>query len=243
MEAVPANGHAEGTALTPAQHAYYVGYIAVLVACFTPFKLLAYTLPTLFTAWMLYSAYTPAAGNRLAKIALVAAGIAVLHEILGHPFILSNYLIALVTFSAALPILVLDARSFGSRELLQRMLLATTVMILIQGIWGSVQGINEAIHRGTFGENVGDWVEGTIHPALAAEMAGSNPMFAINMALMLIACLSLPGIFTGKRTKALVIGTFSFVLASVVHVFIFLIAAGALSVVLLRRARTVAETE
>src|SRR5262245_58971887 len=65
-------------------------------------------------------------------------------------------------------------------------------------------------------------------------------MFAVNLAMMLLACLSLPRRRDGSRRTVLIVGAISLVLASVVHVLVFLVGAIAVAAILLRAQRNAA---
>lgn len=216
------------------QRIFYAGFVTVLIACFTPFKMLAYLLPILFTLWVGLS--TPAAivRNRLVALLVVIAILPVFYYLLVAEFLITNYLLAVLTYSTAIPILVIDGRALASRELLHRTVVATSTMVGIQGVIGVVQALYGVAETGTFSFSTGDRVMGTIHPSLTAEGLGANPMFAINMALMLLACLLLPHMDRKRGRAAFYVGTCALVFASVIHVLVLLVVAGVTAVVLTR---------
>jgi hypothetical protein len=103
-------------------------------------------------------------------------------------------------------------------------------MLLIQGALGIVQAAYGATQTGGVGGANGDFVEGTIHPQLAAERASGNPFYAINLSIMLLCSVALPARATMLRGASLAIGSVALVLASVMHVLVFLAIACALAV-------------
>ncbi len=209
--------------------AYFVGFVAVLLACWSPLKILAYALPTLFTGWLLLRAPSGISSNRLAGLLSFAVLVAFVHSLIVDEFLVFNFVLALITYSAFLPILVIDSKHLASRELVIQLRRVTSTMIVVQGVIGIIQAVYGATQTGTFGGGNGDHVQGTIYPFLGVEGGFANPMFATNMVLMLLACLSMPGVLSGPRRNYLVIGVVALVLASVVHVMAFLIAAGGLA--------------
>jgi hypothetical protein len=97
-------------------------------------------------------------------------------------------------------------------------------LLLIEGTLGIIQAIYGFFRTGTFSSANGDHVEGTIHIGLAPEGAFANPMFAVNMTFLCL--LALVAVIKFRyRYYPLIIGLLSLVLASVVHVILFLITA------------------
>lgn len=212
-----------------------VGFVAVLIGCFTPLKALAYLLPCLFTLWVALHGGVPR--NRMFAIAITIAIGAVAYPLIVREFLVVNYLVAIVTYSTVIPIVAIENRWVASRDLLEKLLAIMVPMILLQGAIGIVQAVYGAVQSGTLSADNGDRVAGTIYPHLSPENAFSNPMFAVNMAMMLLACMSLPGALDGRRRKALIVGAISLVLASVVHVLVFLVAAAVAAVLFVRAPR------
>jgi len=215
--------------------AYYSAFVLALVVCFSPLKILAYAMPTVFVLWIALAAPNGISRNRLVGLVGVIVALPILYELAVAEFLYSNYLLAIVTYSAFLPIILVDARALASRELFTRMLGALAVMVGLQGTFGILQAVYGAMHSGSFGGSNGDLVMGTIFPHFYAEGLGANPMFAVNMSLMLVACLAAPGTIRGLRRQYLTIGAVALVLASVMHVLIYLVAAVVTALFLTRR--------
>lgn len=212
---------------------YYSGFILVLIACFSPFKILTYALPALFTLLILTAERSTVMRNRLVTIGCGAVGVGLFYAVAAPEFLAANYLLTMVTYSAFLPILVIDSTQLASRKLLEKLLVACATMLLVQGVYGVVQALYGVTQTGSFAGANGDYVEGTLHPQLGAEMAASNPMFAINLSLMILACLAIPEVLA-RRRSALMVACIALVLASVVHVLVFLVAAVVIALVLSR---------
>ncbi len=172
--------------------------------------------------------------NRLVLAAGTACAVGVFYELVAPEFLIANYLLALVTYSAVLPLVVMDTRTLASTKLYSRTVRVIVVMLAVEGTVGIVQAVHGAIETGSFGGANGDYVAGTIHPYLTAELAFSNPVFAVNMTIMLVATLALPE-FARGRLRALVLGAIALVLASVVHVLVFLVIAVVFAVATTRR--------
>lgn len=222
----------------PVQRAYYAAFVACAVVCFSPFKLIAHALPLVFVAYVITAAGTVRMRNRLVLVGIAAVALGLFYEVVAEDFLVTNYLLALVTYSAVLPLLVIDSRSLASPVLYAKLVRFTIGMVGVQGVVGIVQAIHGAMVTGSFGGANGDYVTGTIHPFLSAELAFSNPMFAVNMSIMMIACLATPD-QVRSRIRAFALGGVALVLASVVHVLVFLVAAFGFALVTTRR-RTVA---
>jgi hypothetical protein len=207
-----------------------------LIACFTPFKLVSYLVPTALVGWLMIRAPRLVPRTSLLAVILAATTLGVFYALISDEFLTFNYLLALVTYSSFLPILVVDGRVLASRRLLEKLLTAATFMLAVQGVIGIAQAIYGAIHTGSFANGNGDYVQGTINPTWLSKGGFDNPMFAANLALIIIASLSLPDHIAKSRRLHLVVGTVALVLASVVHVLMFA-AASLLVALVITRAR------
>ncbi len=115
-------------------------------------------------------------------------------------------------------IAVIPSRGLAGAELMRKMMKVASALLFIEAAVGLVQALVQFSVSRTFDFGNGDIVQGTINPTLSADSTFSNPMFAVNVA-MLILCLWFTG---GKRTTSrsviLVLGSTALVLAAVVHV-------------------------
>jgi hypothetical protein len=153
------------------------------------------------------------------------SGMIAFYGLLNVEFQLQNALIAFVTWIGIIVVLIIPIRNIGSPWLKQKLERLAWKVLLVEAVWGIVQGIYGYLQTGTFDLATGDYVEGTIHPSLAPELTYSNVMFAINIALLLLFLL--PVVRYQRNLKNMVIyslGVLAFVMASVVHVILFLIA-------------------
>jgi hypothetical protein len=217
---------------------FYYGFVGVLVVCFSPLKVLAYAAPFGFLFWLLSRAPWLMPRNRLIGVIGGTVAVGVFYRLVAPEFLLGNYFLAVITYSAFFPVLIVDARQLASKELMRRMLLLCSAVVLFEGILGIAQAVYGATQTGGFGGWNGDHVEGTIHPQPAPDSTFSNPMFAINMAAMMLAGLCAPDAFGPRKRLRLIIGCVVLVLASVIHVLIFLVAAIACGLLLARTRRT-----
>jgi hypothetical protein len=172
---------------------------------------------------------------------ICAAAMPVFYALIADEFLLANYGLALLTYSAFIPVIVLDGRVLASKRLLERCTSAVSVMVLVQGIVGTVQAVYGATQSGTFSQDNGDIVAGTIYPHLSAERAFGSVMFVVNMTVMIVVGLAIPATFGGSRRIRLAMGIVAIVLASVVHALIFIVAAVLVAWILTRP--TVRHTE
>jgi hypothetical protein len=222
---------------TPLQRAYYVGFVACAIACFTPFKLISYALPIGMVAWLLVVG-TVAMRNRVVIIVAAAIAGGVFYELVSDELLVANYVLALLTYSAVLPVLVVETRGLASGALYEKLVRFVIILVALEGGVGVIQALYGVSQTGSFGGANGDYVAGTIHPYLSPELAFSNPVFAVNMTVMLIACLALPA-FAQRKLKALGLGAVALVLASVVHALVFLVVAVAFAFITTRRTQRV----
>ncbi len=205
--------------------AYYAAFVLALVVCFSPLKILAYAMPAVFVMWLVLATPHALTRNRLVGLIGAIVGLPILYELAIAEFLYSNYLLAMVTYSAFLPVVLVDNHALASRWLFEKMHGAVVVMIAVQGVFGILQAGYGAIESGSFGGSNGDRVMGSIFPYFHPEGLGANPMFAVNMSLMLIACFAAPTALHGLRRPYLGLGAIALVLASVMHILVYLVVA------------------
>jgi len=204
-----------------APRAYRIGYLIVLIGCFLPSKVVAYALPFALFGWLAVKAPTAIRWNRVLAIGVAIVTLPVIYVLVDDEFLIANYLLAIVTYSSFLPIVAIDGRRLASATLVEDLAVPTGWMILVQGCVGLVQAVAGAIEAGSFGGGNGDRVQGTIHLSLQPESSFSNPMFAVNMVMMLLLCLAAPSLLDTRARRRLLVGVTALVLASVIHVLIF----------------------
>ncbi len=229
---VTANTDARSTRsypLTRRQQAYLWSFLLALVLCWSPFKALGYLAPFLVTAcyWILAPSSRVSAGILTYFAVWFIA--AVLHS-LQPGFFWWSALVWLLTHSVWALILFTPTRPLTSWRLWERMLQIAAWVVAFEAMWGLVQAWYGFLQTGRIAGSTGDYVEGTIHPALHAEMAFSNPIYATNMTLLLV--LMIPAtVYQRKWRIQFALGILALVLASVVHVLFLLAVAIGLAVV------------
>lgn len=222
------------TSRTREGNALYAAFLGVLIVCFTPLKPVGYLLPWGFTLWLAMTTPQLISRSRMSALVAILAVLPVIYAVISDEFLYANYIIAALTYSSIVPIVALRTEQLASRQLLERIVSVVVTMIAIQGAVGIAQALYGAFEGGTFAESNGDRVQGTIYPFLSAEGRGANPMFAVNMALMLLGVLSRPDLLTRRRRIILLVGAVSLALASVMHVLIYMVVAIAMALLLAR---------
>lgn len=214
--------------------AYFECFLLALVLCWLPSKLLGYIAPFGVLVWfVLRTGSQRTVRNTLIWLMLWAASV-VIHALLLPSFFFQSALLTLLTYSAWITVFSIPNYAVRSGVLWDKMLRYLRWVIGIEATLGIVQAIyGYTTQTGTFGSANGDFVEGTIHPALPSSLSMSNPIFAINMTLMLIAIF--PSVLLhGRGRMVFALGLVSLVLASVKHGLLFLAIAMAVSVVFFR---------
>ena len=212
---------------------YFIVTIIAMVICWSPFNVLAYVAPFIVLALLILLGRS----GRLIKRTLAWVWLwlimMVFYSLINSEFQFGNAIVAFVTWAGIIVLLLIPVSEFNSPLIRHKLERFAWKILLVEAVWGITQGIYGYIHSGSFDSANGDYVEGTIHPPLPAELAYSNVMFAINIALLLLFLL--PSIWRGPRISRIIIytlGTVVFVMASVVHTIFFLLAAGGISALL-----------
>lgn len=214
--------------------AYFQGFIIALLLAWSPFKLLAYGAALLMLGWFIVRTRSKIVVGNLLLLILLWLVLILVHAPFIGEFAWAAALLTALTYSSFIPILVIPTRFLMDRQLFPRMLRWIAAFTAIEGVWGLVQGFYAFRQSGSFDVANGDAVEGTIHPWLAPELAFANPMFAANMTVLLLALLPTL-LIRRKYMLAVILGLMSLILASVVHVLLFLTAAGILVGILYSR--------
>jgi hypothetical protein len=213
--------------------AYFGAFVVVLLACWSPVKWLPYIAPFAAVVWM-----GAAAGGRIIWLRLAQWTLAWVVWILAFgsfkaDFTWHSAFIALVTYGTFAFVWVVPARMLDARGLVDRLSRLSGGVLLLEALFGIAQAVAGYRENGTFDLDTGDWVQGTIHPHLDAGRAFANPMYAANIAFMLLAVA--PMVVREKRWRGtFLLGIVSLVLASVMHVLFLLAAAIAFAVVFYR---------
>lgn len=191
----------------------------VLALC--PIKALAYASPVFALGWYLLTSGSTRAKQRTLLWVAAWVGCIVVYNLYIPHFDLTSAILEIFTYgSFALPFAVPN-NELSSRNLLLRMTQACATALLLESCIGLLQGVAGAIQTGNFDIASGDYVQGTIYPLLHPDLAFANPMFAVNLSFMLLALLPFAATSRRWRRRAL-LGVAVLVLASVMHVLIFL---------------------
>ena len=219
-------------ALTRQEKAYLYAFWAALLVAWSPFKLLAFLVPYLSLGLLIATV-----GSRRFYIKMLFRMVVF---VLVYVLLLCVWLIATPGFnliSAFLAVLTYGPLIFAwfvpsgalhvSDALLEKMGSLVRIFVLVEGTLGILQAFYGYFYAGTFDLANGDWVKGTIGFSLNGFVKGmdfSNAMFAANIAFSLLFLVATWQVMRYRLLTwiAVLIGTMSLVLASVMHVIIFL---------------------
>lgn len=209
------------TRSTRATRAYYYAFLLALIICLSPSKALAYLSPIVVLIWLIIATRKKTILNRsvlLLFLALIWIG---LWQIFNREFLLHSALLEIITYSSFVVLAATPLKLLKNPFLGERVEQIVRWTVLIQAITGFVQAFAGYFRSGSFDLNNGDAVAGTITLSLFPDGGLGNPMFAINMGFLLLFLL--PSVIL-KRQGWLVLafGALTLVLASVMHVLIFL---------------------
>lgn len=253
MTAVQAVGPDHAGATGAAAHGGDLAVASLLVAAvaaFSPVKSVAFAAPyVLMALYLLRSGRIESRSVRrlvLATSLTVSSWLALilLHGIIQPRFSFTAAALSLITYGPLIYLLAVPSSMLRwDSDIKDRFKRIAAWLLVFQSLVGIAQGLWMYSVTGTFLGSTGDAVEGTIHLPLGASGTFSNPIFAANIAFLLI--LLLPGVVSGERSRlslsAVMLGGLAFVMASVVHVLLFLalsLAVGAVPTLLRSRLRT-----
>lgn len=211
---------------------YWATFLAIL-ACWSPFKVLPYAVPFILVALLVLIGEDTKVMIRLMAWIAIWIAMILFYGLINSGFQWHNALVAFVTWAGIAVVLMIPSEKIADFWLQDRLTKLAWVLLGLEALWGIVQSIYGFMQTRSFDLANGDFVEGTIHPWLEPELAYSNVMFAINIALLLLYLF--PSV---QRTSSLLkrivyfLGIFAFVLASVVHAILFLMMASGIAIVL-----------
>jgi hypothetical protein len=212
------------------EKAYLWVFISAIILCWSPSNLLAYLAPLISVAIFVFLTKSQVVIRNVIIWFLAWGVIISIYTVLKPEFLIHSALLSVLTYSSFVVVLAIPGRFVASLNLLDRMLTWARWIVIIQALLGITQGLYGFSKNLSFDGANGDFVEGTIHPALAAEYSFSNSMFAINIAFLLIALLP-DLILRRKGYVAIILGGIALIMASVVHVLFMLAIAGTLAVI------------
>lgn len=137
-------------------------------------------------------------------------------------FLFFNHILFLITASSVL-LLCFDFRNYVNSKILSDMVNISFVVLCIESLYGILQAIVAFTRTRSFDVGNGDLVRGTIDPTFRHVPSASNPIFAILISSLLLFVI----IFTDKRSSnkrffIISITIIACILASVMHVILFL---------------------
>ncbi len=156
------------------------------------------------------------------------------HKLINNQFIVTNGIVAFITYGNLAGLLLLGEKSLSSPLLLNKIFKIVVPVTYVQAFVGIAQAVYGFFVTGSFDKANGDFVEGTIHLALSPSLTFANPMYAVNMAFCLLF-IAVFYFYTNKGLGALIIGSIAFILASVMHVVLFLFLAVGIALILFKR--------
>jgi hypothetical protein len=213
------------TSMSRIERAYYSAFFLAVLICWSPFKALAYVAPFLVVIMVLWSS----ANWRIACKVFGWFGawivLMIFHSIIQFQFFVSSAILSLITYGTALVIIAIPAELVAGRKLWDRIFKLVIPLVSLEAVLGILQAIYGAFESGSFDIANGDRVAGTIHIAFAPDFGFGNSMFAINFAFLLLAVAGAVAHESRKNYRVLILGGLALVLASVVHVLVFLLAA------------------
>ena len=218
---------------TPLQRAYFGAFAVALALCWSPLNLLGYLAPYAVLAWLIVGSNDGWLAARLAGCLASLGLVIALRGLVQEDFVLHSAALSMLTLGTAIFVVAVPSSALAGTQTHERIMRVIPPFVLAQAALGLVQAFYGAATTGSFDVSNGDYVEGTIHPSLESERAFSNVMFASNMGFMLVGLV--PGVLNARRGwLALAIGSLAFILASVLHVFLFLLIAAGMAYVLFR---------
>lgn len=203
------------------QNAYYQAFLLAVILCWLPVKVIALVAPYIVLFWyILHSRSFVVVRNTI--FWLVAWIIIILfHAVVDPQFVIANGVVAIITFGAFIIIVAIPTRFVMNKLLFVRMQDIVIKGIVLEGMFGILQASYGFLQVGTFDRNNGDVVAGTISMSLLPDGTLSNPMYAINIGFMLLMILPVSNA-QQRHWMIFVVGGIVLVLASVMHVLIFL---------------------
>lgn len=171
--------------LTAFQALFYFLFLMALVITWTPFKTLGYLTPVFFIGGLILGLSTSSDARillRLLGILFPWATATLLHRAVNPYFVSQNSIISWFTFSSFFLLYLVDSRRIANPKLLERIIRSLSIVVLVQALYGMMQFVYGVAQLGQLTGVVGDFVEGTIHPSLAAGAGADTAIYICNMA-------------------------------------------------------------
>ncbi len=221
--------------MTLYQRAYYQAFIISLLICWSPVKILAYTAPFIALAWFIFVTRSSIVLRNFFIWLFLVTGIISLHVIFNLNFVLFSALVSIFTYSSFSFVFAIPSHHLSGPELLRSMLRVIQWVVLFEGVLGILQAIYGFTQNKSFDVGNGDFVQGTINLSFTSGLAFSNPMYAVNITFLLLGLFTFY-ILERKGFLPFLVGCLALILASVVHVLVFLFTAILLVLIIFRPA-------
>ena len=209
-------------ALTKKEMGIYCATIVNIFLCWSPSNLMAYLSPFIFAGIVGVWSTQVKMFTRLILTALVWILIVFFYLLFNKDFQILNAALWIFTWAGIIIVILFPYdQEISYNKLQDKLHPFLWMVVLVEATLGIIQGLYGFVKNRSFDLSTGDFVEGTIHPALESELSLSNPMFSTNMALLLLLLLyDLISHFTYKKAIVYLLGIISFVMASTGHVII-----------------------
>ncbi len=216
--------HSPPARLTRTEQSYLFAYLVSLIVCLSPLKAAAYLTPFLaiFIFVLLSQKIKP--GLRFGIMVFFAITLVLLNAVNRDGFVLHSGLYTIITYGSFLFIAAIPIRTVGSPRLFERMIPWIKRVVVLEAILGITQWLYNFITKGGFYPFMGDVVDGTIAPGMGSVGALSHQMLTINLVFLLLGLLYWQRLNLNV-TLIFAMGLITLVLASVMHVLIFLVLA------------------
>lgn len=221
--------------MTLYQRAYYQAFIISLLICWSPIKVLAYTAPFIALGWFIIVTKSSIVLRNFLIWIFLFASIICLHVIFEFNFVLFSAILSILTYSSFSFIFAIPSHHLAEPKLLRKILQTSQWVVLFEGILGILQAVYGFTKNKSFDVGNGDFVQGTINLSFTSGLAFSNPMYAVNIAFLLIGLFAF-FLLERKGFLPFFVGCIALILASVVHVLLFLFSAILLVLLILRPA-------
>lgn len=214
-------------------NAYYAVTLFVLYSVWLPFKSFLYLVPFISIIIYIVSVQSKRSIQNLIFYLAFFLLYGIVNSLFNPNYLWSNTFLAFFTFSSLAYLMVVQPPVGAIKTIYQRLVPHAKIILLFQSLLGLLQVSIGAYLIGGFDLDAGDFVEGTIHPALNAERAFSNPMFAVNLFFLILFLI--PSVRKDDRYSRLLIavGSITLIFASVVHVLMFIFIAVIISFIIL----------
>ncbi len=211
--------------------------IIAFLTAWAPIKPLAYIAPVSFLFFLIvfYKGENYLITiRRLIAVLLICILVYSIFLVLRRDVSIQNMILAFFTSSWLISVLVLPIDKENSSELYAKYLKIGIPIFILQVIIGFIQAITGFLSGGSFDLSNGDRVEGTIHIALNSSGSFSNVIFEYNVIGLIL--IILPYAFEKKRKLIpfIFFAAIVVLMASVVHLILFIALAVGLSFIIHR---------